>query len=384
MHPTQRFDFLRGLVARRVPDSLGKRGGMKRRIAACFLALLCTLVSGCGSKPKTNEAPSSDGAISVSLQLNWLSDAQHGGFYEAKLGGHYLAEGLKVEIIPGGPGTAVIPKVAMGRCDFAIANADQVLLAREQDADVVAMFAAMQNSPRCIMVHEKSGIETLEDLADLTLALGDGKAFAEYLKLKVPLKNVRVVSYTGTVAKFLVDENFAQQGYVFSEPLLAEAAGGDPRSLMVSELGFNPYGSVVVTRREVLEQNPELVRKFVRATRAGWEAYLTSSRESNEAITIANSAMNVELLEESAKEIVRLCRPEGFSEPLGTMGSDRWETLGRQLAEVKLLSKPPDVSRGVHERNGIVAKRSGRVWTNPRLYSHPLACGRRETCHGAI
>ena len=94
----------------------------------------------------------------------------------------------------------------MGRCDFAIANADQVLLARAQGADVVAVFAAMQNSPRCIMVHEGSGIGSLDHLRDMTLALGDGKAFAEYLKNKVPLTNVRIVSYTGSVAKFLLDD----------------------------------------------------------------------------------------------------------------------------------------------------------------------------------
>ena len=117
----------------------------------------------------------------IQLQLNWLPDAQHGGFFSALAEGHFEAEGLDVEIIPGGPGSAAIPKLATGRCDFAIGNADQVLLAREQGAEVVAVFAAMQNSPRCIMVHEKSGITSLEQLSNLTLALGDGKAFAEYL-----------------------------------------------------------------------------------------------------------------------------------------------------------------------------------------------------------
>ena len=344
MHHSQRHDFLFRISDRRTSDSLGTGCGLNG-FRLLLLWLIVAAASGCRTETETTKPKTPTGNIAVTLQLNWLSDAQHGGFYAASVEGLYAAEGLDVQIIPGGPGTAVLPKVAMGRCDFAVANADQVLLARAQDADVVAVFAAMQNSPRCIMVHEKSGITKLEDLKNLTLALGDGKAFAEYLKLKVPLTDVRMVSYTGTVAKFLVDDNFAQQGYVFSEPLLAASEGGDPRALMVSELGFNPYSSVVVTRREVWEHTPDLVRKFVRATRAGWEAYLVSPDAANEAITKANSAMSSEMLGRSAKEIAKLCRPEGYVGELGAMQLARWETLGEQLVEVGLLTDSPDVSR---------------------------------------
>lgn len=278
----------------------------------------------------------------IQLQLNWLPDAQHGGFYAALHGGLYAQEGLDVEIIPGGPGNAVMPKVALGRCEFAIANADQVLLARAQQADVIAVFAAMQNSPRCIMVHAKSGIDSFDQLQNLTLALGDGKAFAEYLRKHVPLEGVRVVSYSGTVAKFLVDDNFAQQGYVFSEPLMAARQGGDPRVLMVSDLGFNPYSSVVVTRRELWEQNPQLVQKFVKATRAGWANYLQSPAAANAAIAAANPEMEQAMLGASAAAIRPLCQPKPGTE-LGQMSLDRWQQLRDQLIEINLLSpnSPP-------------------------------------------
>lgn len=266
-----------------------------------------------------------------------MPDAQHGGFYAAATSGLYEAEGLDVTIVPGGPGTAVLPKVVMGQCDFAIANADQVLLARAQQADVIAVFAAMQDSPRCIMVHESSGITSLREMANMTLALGDGKAFAEYLRSKIPLPGVRVVSYSGTIAKFMSDDNFAQQGYVFSEPVMAEAIGGDPRALMVSATGFNPYSSVVVTRREVFEKNPELVRKFVRATRAGWQAYLQSPNAANQAIIDDNPEMHPEALLKSAEAIKLLCQPPGETAQLGEMNLNRWQTLREQLVELELI-----------------------------------------------
>ena len=272
----------------------------------------------------------------VQLQLNWIPDAQHGGFYAAQERAYYAQEGLTVEITPGGPGTPVIPKVAMGRCDFAVANADQVLLARAQGADVVAVFASMQNSPRCIIVHQSSGITSLDQLKDVTLALGNGKVFAEFLKTKVKLDNVHIVSYSGSVAKFLVDKGFAQQGYVFSEPLVAQAQGGDPRSLMLSELGFNPYSSVLVIRRELWDQNPELVKKFVRATRLGWQTYFDAPEKANAAIRLVNPEMDQSILDKSVDAIRPLCEVE--SAKLGSMSLARWQQLRLQLIDLELLS----------------------------------------------
>ena len=282
----------------------------------------------------------------LSLQLNWIPDAQHGGFFAAQVDGYFSDEGISVDLIPGGPGTPAITKLATGRCDFAIGNADQVLLARQQGADVVAVFAAMQNSPRCIMVHEASGIDSLEGLHDLTLALGDGKAFAEYLKRNVPLENVRVVSYSGTVAKFLLDKDFAQQGYVFSEPVLAKSQGGDPKALMLSDLGFNPYSSLLITRRETLTNQPDLVRKVIRAVRRGWESYLSNPLAANEAIVHVNPEMDLSILATSATSIANLCRPDGFASELGSMSKHRWEQMRQQLIELDLL--PRDTGSAEH------------------------------------
>ena len=47
----------------------------------------------------------------------------------------------------------MIPQVAAGRCDFGIADAATILAARAQQVPIVAVFAALQTNPRCILVH---------------------------------------------------------------------------------------------------------------------------------------------------------------------------------------------------------------------------------------
>jgi NitT/TauT family transport system substrate-binding protein len=315
----------RGTLAR-CPPPLSRRA--LARLAGCVL--LFPLGGGC--RRPAGEQP-------IRLQLNWMPDAQHGGFYAAEVQGHFRREGLDVRILPGGPGTPVIPKVALGQATFGIANADQVLLAREQEADTVAVFAALQDSPRCIMVHEASQIRSFDGLRDLVLGLGEGKAFAEYLKRRLELKGVRIVPYSGSIAKFLVDPGFAQQGYIFSEPVVARAQGARPVCLMVSDLGFNPYSSVVVTRRRTWRERPELVRRFVRAVRLGWQDYLRDPVAANAAILRENPQLDAHMLDQAAAVLRPLCLPPGVGpDMLGGMRPERWRTLFRQLTDLELLA----------------------------------------------
>ncbi|MGH7193158.1 MAG: ABC transporter substrate-binding protein, partial [Candidatus Saccharimonadales bacterium] len=183
----------------------------------------------------------------VRLALNWYPEAEHGGYYAALTQGYYRDEGLEVEIVKGGPKAPVIPQVDKGPFEFGVYNADGLITARSKDAAVVAVMAPLQISPRAIMVHAASGIDDFSKLKNVTLATDHSQAYFAFLRRKIPLEGVKIVPYQGNVAQFLNDPNFAQQAYVFSEPYVAEQQGGDPKSLLVAELGFNPYTSVLIT-----------------------------------------------------------------------------------------------------------------------------------------
>ena len=124
-------------------------------------------------------------------------------------------------IVPGGKNAPVIQRVATGQDTFGVCNADQILTGRNQEADVVALLAPIQDSPRCIMVHKSSGITSLDQLNDMTLAMSGGRSFAVYMQKHLPLENVEIVPYQ-PISIFLEDKNFGQQGYVLSEPFVAQ------------------------------------------------------------------------------------------------------------------------------------------------------------------
>ena len=305
-----------------------------------FVMLLLLIAPLCScTSPETEHS----GNQKVTLALNWLPEAEHGGFYAALLNGDYKKEGLDVEILPGGPDSPVIQRVATGRVDFGISNADRILLGRAQQAPVVGVFAPLQHSPRCIVVHKSSGIETFDQLENVTLAMSDAPAFSHYLREKLPLTGVKIVRSTGSLSQFLQDPTFAQQGYVFSEPIVAKKQGIETTSLLVSDLGFDPYSSVLIVSEKTLADQPELVEKFVRASIAGWKAYLQNPDAVHEHIQSINPEMPRDVLDGGMEALRKLCL-NANGEFTGQMEPVRWETLSRQMEELKLIEA------GLHEK----------------------------------
>lgn len=305
---------------------------------SCLILLVSAVCCGCADNA-TQTPTSSDGTANrpaVRLALNWYAEAEHGGYIEALHSDDYLDAGLNVDIRQGGPGAPnlVIQELAAGRIKFAISSADLVVLGRAKGVPLVAVLAPLQQSPRCIMVHASSGFERLEDLKNIELAISDSRPFALWLKKKVPLTNVTMVPFSGQVGEFLLKQNFAQQAYSFSEPFVAQEAGADPKVLMLSDIGFNPYASVLVTTEDTIANQPEIVRGMVTASAAGWRAYLHDPTSTNAKIHAENSDMSVESLTFAAAALKPLCQPED-RQPACGMTVERWQTLIDQIVEIE-------------------------------------------------
>lgn len=303
---------------------------MMIRLVACLYAVL--LVAGCAEKPTETEG----GPEKVTLLLNWFPEMEHGGFYAADIHGFYAEAGLEVDIVPGGAGVQVIPRVATGQAEFGVGNADQVIFGRAEGAPITSVYAAMQVSPRCIMFHEEAGFNSFEDVRDVTLAMNPNGAFAKFLLEKYPFPNVKVVPYAGNVAPFLNDKRMGQQGYNISEPFVAQRNGANTTVLLVAESGFNPYTSMIMTSEEMIAERPDTVRRFVEASHRGWVKYMEDPTETNAAIQRLNPEMSVETLAYGVNEMQDMVRDAGGR--IGTMTLERWSELLAQMEGIELVA----------------------------------------------
>ena len=116
-----------------------------RNFAPLLAALLpvAALLGGCHSR--TNES----GLVPVKLQADWYPQPEHGGFYTALVKGYYKAEGLDVQILPGGPYVSSEGLVASGAVQFGMNSSDHVIEAIANSGEpIVAVGATMQHDPQ--------------------------------------------------------------------------------------------------------------------------------------------------------------------------------------------------------------------------------------------
>jgi NitT/TauT family transport system substrate-binding protein len=237
----------------------------------------------------------------VSFGTNWVAEAEHGGFFQAVADGTYKSYGLDVTIVPGGPNANNRTLLIEGKLDFFMsANTLQSFDAVANNLPVVTVAAMFQKDPQVLLAHPVAKITKLENLRPLTLFVSkEGLAgYFQWLRSEYGFSESKVKPYTFNPQPFLVDKKSAMQGYVTSEPFVIEKqAGFKPTIMLLADYGFNGYSTLVETRRELTEQKPDLVQRFVDASIIGWYNYLYGdSKPGNAMIKKLNPEMTDELL----------------------------------------------------------------------------------------
>ena len=128
------------------------------------LALLALVLAGCGEK----EEPTAGGSTKTepfTVMLDYFPNADHAGIYAAQASGEYERAGLDVKIQA--PPDAAVPLKLLqaGRVDLAISYEPELLLARDQGADLVSVGALVQKPLTSLMSLGDRAITRPEQLA---------------------------------------------------------------------------------------------------------------------------------------------------------------------------------------------------------------------------
>jgi NitT/TauT family transport system substrate-binding protein len=237
----------------------------------------------------------------VSFGTNWVAEAEHGGFFQAVADGTYKNYGLDVTIVPGGPNNNNRMLLTAGKLDFFMsANTLQSFDAVANNVPLVTVAAIFQKDPQVLLTHPEVKVTKLEDLKPLTLLVSkEGMtSYFQWLKSEYGFSESKVKPYTFNSQPFIVNKQSAMQGYVTSEPYAVEkAAGFKPRVILLADYGFNTYSTLIETRREIVDNKPDLVQRFVDASIIGWYNYLYGdNKPANAMIKQLNPDMTDELL----------------------------------------------------------------------------------------
>jgi len=280
----------------------------------------------------------------LTVQLDWVAEPEHGGFYQAQAKGFFRQEGLDVTIVPGGPGTYVMPEVATGRVDIGQADSTNTLLQIAEGIPVIQIGAVFQDDPSGLLVHPASSVHRFEDLQGKTIIARPEWAFLAFLKQKYRLE-FNIVPQNFSVAAFLGNKEAIQQGYFIAEPYHIVHAGGKmPRFLSTWDAGFRAY-AVLITSRKFAREHPAELRAFMRAYIHGWRDYLEGDpAPAHEAMKQANPDNTDDFMAFSRKMIIdeKLVTgrdPGDGPQQTGRLDPARFARQIRQLEDLGILKK---------------------------------------------
>jgi NitT/TauT family transport system substrate-binding protein len=195
-------------------------------IAAITVAA-CSSSGSSGSKGSTTTGGGSSAAaakpVNVTLQLQWVTQAQFAGYIAAYAKGFYKQQGINIKIVPAG--TDTVPQTTVddgGSADFAIAWVPKALQSREKGADITDVGQVFQRSGTLQISMKSKGITSVTQLKGKTV--GDWGFGNEYELFAGMTKNglnpgsdVKIVQQQFDMNAFLAGDIDAAQAMIYNE-----------------------------------------------------------------------------------------------------------------------------------------------------------------------
>lgn len=231
----------------------------------------------------------------IKVLMPWVLNDEEAPWYNAVEKGFFKDVCLDVELVPGGPGIEPIQLLAGGAVDIAVvAGASRIpaSVSSPTPADVVGVGTFLKHSPYIWMGLDKDIAQdqksektlTPQDLVGKKIGVQPGDDyFAQFLiaKYGLPADAFELVEAGFTPDPLLVGAIDYFAAWVVNQPRLAEAQGYmNWTAFRFSEWGWDGYSDVSTVRREMLESNPDLVKRYLAAVDQGMKFLLENPDES--------------------------------------------------------------------------------------------------------
>ena len=264
--------------------------------------------------------------------------------------GFYAEEGLNVSLqfTPKGSGDAITQLVG-GNAQFTQVNGDSLITARSKDLPIVAIYQVGHENLFGAIVKNNTNITSPRDLEGKTVAVPGPNAPME-ITTKAMIENeggdyntVNFVYVGASIVPVLAEGKADAIGAYMVQEEILKSMGVDIKTFYGKDYGANFVTQCIATTEDIANNNPELVRKFIRATH---KAYKYSVEHPEEAIDIFVK-YNPQTNRELALRIWKRYIQEDMAVdkyPLGEINEAQWELTADTLYDMGIIQKKIKVS----------------------------------------
>ena len=285
----------------------------------------------------------SDELVEVTVILDYVANTNHTGMYVALDQGMYEAEGLKVNIVEPTEG-ATATLIAVGKGDFGISYQEDVTiaLASKDPLPIKAIATIIQHNTSGFVTAADKDITSPKDFEGKTYAGWGGpgesavleavmkQAGADFSKL-----NMVISDGSGFVAlESNVDIMWFFEGWDNIKCKLADFPINYMELRQLDER-LDYYTPVIITNNELAETNPDLVKRFLKATSEGYEYAIENPEECAEILHKYAPDYDMDLLTESQKYLAGKYAED--ADRWGEMKDEVWDNYTEFMVEYGVI-----------------------------------------------
>ena len=277
----------------------------------------------------------------LTVRFTWKLKGEYAPLYVALDKGYFKAEGLDVQLAEGNGAQNVLRAVAAGNEKFGYGPAVAAAQAVSQGLPVKVAALYQTSAPMGVIAFPETPLKEPKDLEGKRLAISVGETFGDMIRPFTRINNVDLgkiqliqMDASARTTQFITRKIDVMSVYLSNElPQLEKRVGAKFNVMKVTDFGLNVLGSSMYVSNAFAEQNPDAVKKLLRAIAKGYRDAMANPQE---AAKIMEKHMAVpehpEVLEQQVvATVVTTNAPAG--QPIG------WQTETDWQANLSLLKE---------------------------------------------
>ncbi|WP_310833020.1 ABC transporter substrate-binding protein [Paenibacillus pedocola] len=271
---------------------------------------LLLVLSACSATNSAVSGNTTDKLEKTTVILDWTPNTNHTGLYVALDKGYYEEVGLDTDIIQPADGTTAT-LIAAGKGDFGVSYQEDVTyaLTSEEPLPIQAIAALIQHNTSGFASPASKNIKTVKDFEGKFY--GGWGAASEEAVLQAVMDNNGADFSKLKMVNFGDDDFFAATQSNIDFAWIFEGWTGIEAKLRGMELNYisareldpalDYYTPLLITNRTAIQEHPEQISKFLKATEKGYQYAIAHPEESAEILLKYAPEINPELAKESQK-----------------------------------------------------------------------------------
>lgn len=330
----------------------GEGTTMIKKLSVFLVVLITLFVAGCGNRSMEEESDTrgneDEKLQDVTVVLDWTPNTNHTGLYVANEQGFFTEEGLQVEILLPGE-TTPEQLVAAGQAEFGVSYQETVTHARTQDVPIVSIAAIIQHNTSGFASLKEKGIETPKDFEGKVYG-GWGSPVEEAVMDTImridggDVKEVDIINIGSTDFFTAVERGDIDFAWIYYGWTGVEA---ELRNIPLNMIYVNDYSDaldyytpIFITSEEMIADEPETIKKFLRAVSKGYQFAIENPQEAAEILIAAVPELDPELVKRSQEWLASKYQDE--APRWGEQKLEVWKKYADWMYEHDLLEKELD------------------------------------------